>query len=156
MYCMNDIFAITQARTMYRKKPDVDVILDILKAALTAYPASEFIQSLSRQYEDRGGLSKKQLQGLYQKAEKVKTIPTAKLATLEAVILKKPTRYKSALPASSPLYTKDTKTGEMITSILEKYPQHKRVLFFKMKYDNNEVLSSSEMAELGKFYKLFF
>ncbi len=43
-------------------------------------------------------LSKKQLEGLYQKALKVESIPDGKLATLEAVIMKKPTRYKSAPP----------------------------------------------------------
>lgn len=139
---------------MQRKKPDVDVIMDVLKAALAAYPSSGFVQSLTRQYEERGGLSKKQLQGLYQKAAKAGTIPAAKLATLEAVILKKPTKYKSALPENAPMYKKDERTGEMIFSILERYPQHKRILFFKMKYANNEVLSSAEIAELEKFHKL--
>ena len=139
---------------MDRKKPDVDIINDILKLALEANPASVFIQSLGRQYMERGGLSKKQLEGLYQKALKVTTIPHNKLATLEAVILKKPNRYKSALPANSPLYTKDVRIGELITAILEKYPQHKMVLFLKIKYGNNEVLSSTEIADLERFYKL--
>ncbi|MFI5133347.1 MAG: hypothetical protein ACHQEB_03370 [Chitinophagales bacterium] len=139
---------------MDRKKPDVDVVNDILKLTLAAYPDSSFIQSLSYQYIERGGLSKKQLEGLYKKAGNVKTIPAGKLSTLEAIILKKPTRYKSALPPPGPLYTKDEKTGKLITAILEKYPQHKRVLFLKTKYDNNEVLSSIETGELEKFYKL--
>lgn len=138
----------------HRKKPDVDVIKDVLTAALAAYPASTFIQSLLHQYEERGGLSKKQLQGLYQKASKVKDIPASKLATLEAEILKKPTRYKSAPPPNQPLYIKDEATGKMINAILAKYPEHKRVLFFKTKYDNNEVLSSADMAELERFHKL--
>ncbi len=139
---------------MHRKKPDVDIIKDLLELTLVAYPASTFIKSLSFQYEERGGLSKKQLEGLYKKAEKVETIPPGKLATLEAVILKRPNRFKSALPENTPLYTKDTKTGQLITTILEKYPQHKRVLFFKSKYDNNELLSSIEITELERFYKL--
>jgi hypothetical protein len=139
---------------MDRKKPDVDVVSDVLKLTLAAYPDSSFIQSLSHQYIERGGLSKKQLEGLYKKAADVKTIPASKLSTIEAIILKKPTRYKSALPAPGPLYTKDARAGELITAILEKYPQHKRVLFLKTKYDNNEVLSSTEMGELEKFYKL--
>ncbi len=139
---------------MYRKKPDVDIIKDLLEMVSVAYPGSAFIKSLSFQYEERGGLSKKQLEGLYKKAGKVKTIPVNKLATLEAVILKRPTRYKSALPENTPLYTKDANTGKLINAILEKYPQHKRVLFFKAKYDNNEVLSSAETTELEKFHKL--
>ena len=139
---------------MYRKKPDVDVINDVLEAALVAYPTSAFIKSLSFQYQERGGLSKKQLEGLYQKATKLKTIPASKLATLEAEILKRPNRYKSSLPPTAPLYTKDKEIGELLTTILLKYPQHKRVLFFKIKYDNNEPLSSAEVAELKRFYTL--
>jgi hypothetical protein len=139
---------------MYRKKPDVDIIKDLLELTLLAYPESVFVKSLSFQYEERGGLSKKQLEGLYNKAGKVKTIPANKLATLEAVILKRPTRYKSSLPENAPLYTKDATTGKLIDAILEKYPQHKRVLFFKAKYDNNELLSSSETKELERFFKL--
>ena len=88
---------------MYRKKPDVDVINDVLKATLEAYPNSSFIQSLSFQYQERGGLSKKQLDGLYKKAVKIKTIPVNWLATLEAEILKRPNRYKSTLPPTAPL-----------------------------------------------------
>lgn len=139
---------------MYRKKPDVDVIKDVLKAALEAYPASVFIQSLLFQYEERGGLSKKQLQGLHQKASKVKDIPAGKLATLEAEILKRPTRYKSAPPPPQPLYTKNEAIGEMIEAILAKYPQHKRVVFFRTKYVNNEVLSPADITEIERFYKL--
>jgi hypothetical protein len=139
---------------MQRIRPDVDIVLDLLKAVLEAQPASSFVQSLLIQYQERGGLSKKQLQGLYSKAAKIQSIPAGKLATLEAILLKRPNRYKSALPAAEPLYKKDEATGQMLESILEKYPQHKRVLFFKSKYDGNEVLTVAEMAELQKFNKL--
>ena len=139
---------------MYRKKPDVDIINDLLKETLAAEPDSAFIQSLLHQYQERGGLSKKQLEGLYQKAAKIKTIAANKLATLEAVILKRPTRYKSVLPPTSPLYTKDVAAGKLIAEILEKYPHHKRVLFLKVKYDNNEILSATELSDLQRFYKL--
>lgn len=139
---------------MYRKKPDVDIIRDLLELTLVAYPASTFIKSLAFQYEERGGLSKKQLEGLYKKAGKVDAIPVSKLATLEAVILKRPTRYKSTLPENTPLYEKDIRIGQLITAILEKYPQHKRVLFFKTRYDNNELLSSVDVAEVERFHKL--
>jgi hypothetical protein len=139
---------------MQRKRIDVDIISDVLKAALLAYPDSSFIQSLLHQYQERGGLSKKQLEGLYQKAVKVKTMPVNWLATLEAEILKRPNRYKSVAPAIKPLYEKNESTGQKIETILLKYPQHKRVLFFKSKYDNNEPLSATEIAELEKFSKL--
>jgi hypothetical protein len=139
---------------MQRLKPDVDVVLDILQAVLVAQPESSFVQSLLHQYQERGGLSKKQLQGLYSKSQKIKTIPSGKLATLEAIILKRPTRDKSPLPSTEPLYKKDEETGRMMAAILAQYPQHKRVLFLKSKYDNNEILPASEIAELQKFSKL--
>ena len=136
---------------MQRKKIDVDIIMDILEAAAVTYPESAFIKSLTHQYIERGGLSKKQLQGLYDKATKAKAIAPHKLATLEAVILKKPNRYKSELPASAPLYAKNESAGKMIETILAKYPQHKRVLFLKSKYDNNEIITPTDFAELEKF-----
>ena len=139
---------------MQRLRPDVDVVLDILKAVLEAQPLSSFTQSLLHQYQERGGLSRKQLEGLYNKASNIKSIPPNKLATLEAIILKKPQRYKSALPETKQLYTKDEAVGELINSILAQYPQHKRVLFFKSKYDHNEILSVAELAELQKFKKM--
>lgn len=139
---------------LQKKKIDVDVIKDVLDAMLAARPDSTFIKSLSHQYEERGGLSKKQLEGLYQKALKVKSIPDGKLATLEAVIMKKPTRYKSAPPPPKPLYSKDEHVGQMIEAILAKYPQHKRVLFFQVKYNNNETLTPPEITELEKFNRM--
>ncbi|MBI2731227.1 MAG: hypothetical protein HYX40_10820 [Sphingobacteriales bacterium] len=139
---------------MQRKKTDVDVILAILEATATAYPENEFIKSITFQYKERGGLSKKQLQGLHGKASKVKSIPSHKLATLEAVILKKPMKYKSALPETTPLYIKNETAGKLIETILAKYPQHKRVLFLKAKYDNNETITQAELTELEKFNKL--
>ena len=137
-----------------RKKTDVDIINDVLEATLEAYPASVFVQSLLNQYHERGGLSKKQLEGLYHKAAKVPNLPANKLATLEAEILKRPNRYKSSLPPSTPLYTKDKEAGDLIEAILAKYPQHKRVLFLKVKYDNNETLSPPEISELKKFHSV--
>ncbi len=139
---------------MQRLKPEVDIVQDILKAVLVAQPHSSFTQSLLNQYQERGGLSKKQLEGLYSKATKVKDIPPGKMATLEAIILRKHSKHKSELPAPAPLYVKDEEAGKMISTILNKYPEHKRVLFLKSKYDNNEVLTTAEIADLQKFNKL--
>ena len=132
----------------------VDVISDILAAAMKAYPESEFVQGLSHQYLVLGGLSKRQLEGLYKKAERITSLPPGKLATLEAIILKKHKKYRSALPSSEPLVKKDEASLQMIESILEKYPQHKRVLFFQSKCKANEPLSHAETAELARFHKL--
>ncbi len=139
---------------MRRIDPDVDIIMQVLQAVLSARPADTFVQSLLQQYQDRGGLSKKQLQGLYGKASKIATIPQARLATLEAIILRKHEKNRSAIPANEPLFKKDETTGKMLDDILLKFPQHKRVLFLKSKYDNNEVLQAAEISELQKFHKL--
>jgi len=132
----------------------VDIVSDILSAALKAYPESDFVQSLSHQYLVRGSLSKRQLEGLYKKAERIKNLPVNKLATLEAIILKRPKKYRSDLPPAEPLYKKDEQAGKMIGDILSKYPGHKRVLFFQSKYDSNTPLSAIEATELEKFHKL--
>lgn len=139
---------------MQRTNPDIDIILDILKAMLQAKPDSVFIKSLHQQYCDRGSLSKKQLEGLHNNASRVKGIHPGKLATLQAIILKKPTKYRSSLPVNMPIPVKDDSTREMIEQVLSKYPQHKRVLFFKAKFDNNDVLGALEISELEKFHKL--
>lgn len=140
---------------MEKKKPDIDIVNEILEECIMAYPVSSFVISLYKQYLQRGSLSKKQLQGLYGKAAKIEGILPGKLATLEALILRMPTKMKSTLPPAEvkPLFEKDTVAGELITAILEKYPQHKRVLFLQSKYDNNEVLQSAELADLKRFAK---
>jgi hypothetical protein len=132
----------------------MDILLDILKEMVKAHPDSVFVNSLYQQYCNRGGLSKKQLEGLHSKALKTANIPQGKLATLEAIIKKKPTRERAAATTTAPLPTRDEAVGKMLTDILAKYPQHKRVLFLQSKYDNNENIAAIEIAELQKFRKL--
>ncbi len=139
---------------MHDKKYTIDIIDKVLDACYKNNPDGIFIQSLMHQYEERGNLSKKQLEGLYLKAKNVNDIPESWLGTLEAIIKKMPTRYKSALPEKKPLFEKDKIVGETIAHLLAKAPQHKQVLFLKKKYDNNEILSATEIAELVKFRKL--
>ncbi len=139
---------------MNNKKTDIDIINDVLEECILAFPVSSFIISLYKQYMQRGSLSKKQLQGLHSKAFKIENIPPNKIATLEAIIKKMPTRNKSELPANKPMFEKDENAGGLITTILSKYPQHKRVLYLKSKHQHNERLSSTEIEELKKFEKL--
>ena len=120
-----------------------------------AFPVSSFIISLYKQYQQRGSLSKKQLQGLYSKASKIENIAPGKLAAVEAIIKRMPTRFKSALPENKPLYEKDGATGEMIDFILTKNPSHKRALFLKSKFNNNETLSPAEITEWKKFMQVY-
>lgn len=140
---------------MEQKKTGVDIINEVLEACILAYPVSSFIISLYKQYISRGWLTKKQLQGLYDKAQKINDLPPGKLASLEAIINKMPNRYRSEIPVSAkPLYEKDESTGQLIEAILKKYPQHKRVLFLQSKYQNNEPLTNSELADLKNFSRL--
>ena len=137
-----------------RKDSDIDIVNEVLEECILAYPVSSFIISLYQQYQKRGSLSKKQLQGLYSKASEIKNLQGAKLATLEAVIKKMPTRFKSELPENRPMFERDKLVGEAIDAILIKYPQHKRVLFFKAKFENNEVITPQETDELKKFKQI--
>jgi hypothetical protein len=140
---------------MQRKKAEVDVVKDVLQLVLTARPADAFVQSISHQYEERGSLSKKQLEGLYGKASRIASVSPAKLATLEAIIKKKLTRERgAATQVASSVFIKDETTGMLIEKILAKAPQHKRVLFLKAKYENNETVTATELTELKKFEKL--
>ena len=135
---------------MENRRKAIDIINEVLEDCIVAYPVSQFIISLYKQYGIRGSLSKKQLQGLHGKASKIPGMSTAKLGTLEAIIKKMPTRYKSEAPPPKPLYEKDKTTGKMINDILARYPSHKQVLFLKAKYDNNELLSASEITDLKR------
>ncbi|MDE3251546.1 MAG: hypothetical protein KGO92_01995 [Bacteroidota bacterium] len=140
---------------MYKPKPGIDIIGKILDALYAHNPDALFVMSLMHQYEERGSLSKKQLQGLLSKAQKVPGISTSWLGTLEAIILKMPNRYKSVEPIKkTPVYQQDEELGQLMQAILKRYPQHKRVLFLKARYDNHEPLSIEEQKELKKFIKL--
>jgi len=137
------------------KKPGIDIVNEVLEACILAYPVSSFIISLYKQYISRGWLTKGQLKGLYAKAEGIKDLPPGKLASLEALINKMPTRYKSEAPLSTaPVFQKDEEVGRLIAAILAKYPQHKAVLFLKTKYDNNETLSAAELNDLKRFSQM--
>ena len=139
---------------MLKQKPGIDIVNDLLEDCILAYPLSSFIISIYKQYQQRGSLSKKQLQGLHGKAAKIEGISTGKLGTLEAIIKKMPTRYKSDLPTAAAEPEKDESHLELIDGILQKFPQHKRVLFFKAKADSKEPLSEAEISEIKKFAKL--
>ncbi|HVZ56280.1 MAG TPA: hypothetical protein VG870_06440 [Chitinophagaceae bacterium] len=140
---------------MHQNKPRVDIIREILEAVLAARPDSAFVASLLRQYRERGSLSRKQLEGLYGKATRIKTIPPARLATLEAILHKKPTRYRSVGPVlTGPLVPLDGASLAILQAILDKYPQHKRVKYLLAKMENGEPLTGADQAEVHKFGKL--
>ena len=133
---------------------EINIILTILETLKQANPESVFINSLYDQFCNRGGLSKKQLEGLYDKASKTGLITTAKLATLEAIIKKKPNRYKSEIikKISEPII--DQTIHLLLTQILEKYPQHKMALFLQSKCKHNDALTEVEIAEIKRLGKI--
>lgn len=134
---------------------DINVVLDILKQMLQAHPHSAFISGLYQQYCNKGGLSKKQMEGLLAKAKQTTHISTARLATLEAIIKKKPTRERAAASVRKiEMPEKDESIGILMQQILDKYPQHKRVLFLHSRYQKNEPLADAEISELKKFAAL--
>ena len=139
---------------MYRKKPDVDVLNDVILLAMDHYPDNAFLKGLYRQYHDLGGLSRKQMEGLLGKAEKVPGITDAQKATLAAEIRKKPQRFRSEAPTHSPIYEKDENAGKLIADILERYPEHRMVKILRQKTEKMEPLKAVERQELERFHRL--
>ena len=138
---------------MQKQKSGFDIVTEVLERCILAYPVLSFVISLYKQYQQRGSLSKKQLEGLYGKASKIEDINPGILATLEALIKKMPNRYKSEIPELE----KETEADpniEMIEKILEVFPQHKAALFLKGKLDNGHVLSIQESSDVERFYNL--
>jgi len=134
----------------------VDVTLSILEILLKEKPDNVFINSLHQQYCNRGGLSKKQLEGLLGKAQQSKNISTAKIATLEAIIKKKPTRYKSDKIITLAETQVNKEIENALHQILEKYPQHKTALLLQSKISKREALSKAEEDEIQRLSKLLF
>lgn len=130
-----------------------NILLDLLKQMVQLHPGSVFINSLYQQFCNLGGLSKKQLEGLYNLAAKTPGIAPNKLATLEAIIKKKPTRERAGATIKTTEHKKDEATGKLIEAILAKYPEHKRMLFLRSKYDQG-LMNATETAEVQKFAKL--
>ena len=139
---------------MARINPDIDIVADLLKAVLTERPEDAFCKSLWLQYQERGGLSKKQLEGLLGKATAFTDAPVGKLATLEAIILKKHQKHHSPPPtlAADPVVA-DT-LGDDLSAILQKYATHKRILFLKTKFNNHEQITQAEREEVHRLKKL--
>ena len=132
---------------------DVDIIADLLKAVIAVRPEDSFCQSLWEQYCERGGLSKKQLEGLLGKATKFTEVSPGKLATLEAIIKKKHQKQRSEISAPIVEEARDEQPGIDMDLILAKYPEHKRILFLKSRWDKNEELTAAELEDIIRLKK---
>ena len=133
---------------------EINIILSILETLKKEKPDNVFINSIHNQFCNRGGLSKKQLEGLQLAAKKSENVSSAKIATLEAIIKKKPTRYKSEIIKKLPEENKDESIEVSLNEILKKYPQHKMALFLQSKIKHNDMLTESEKTEVVRLSKL--
>jgi hypothetical protein len=137
-----------------RINPDIDIVAYVLEAVLQAKPDDAFCKSLQTQYMERGSLSKKQLEGLHGKAQRIQDIHLGKLATLEAIIKKKHVTQRSSVTVKPAVEEKDMEVAKMIDAILAINAQHKRVILFKSKFEKDGKLLAADKAELEKFYKI--
>ncbi len=113
-----------------------------------------FIRNMYDFYTTRGGLSKKQLQVLLDTVHRIKEEPPFSPATLEALIKKKASKTKSALPPSKPLYTEDTASLDKISAILQLAPQHKAALQYRARLITGQLLTPADKDDLSRFLHL--
>ena len=113
-----------------------------------------FIKNMYDFYKTRGGLSKKQLQALLHTVNSINATPPFSPATLEALIKKKGTKLKTALPPVTPLYKEDAETRTKLDSILAFSPGHKGALLFMNKLDLHQPLTAADKDAIQKFYLL--
>lgn len=140
---------------MQIKKGDIDFVDKILTCCYEHYRQQDImLLSLMHQYEDRGFLTKAQLQGLFYKAEKVPNLPAGLLATLQSTISKLPTRSKKQEVVVLKEEKIDTESKQMLETILAKFPQHKAIMGLQNNFKKHEKLTPAEKLELTKIYKL--
>ena len=143
---------------MLSKNKKIDVIDKLLSLCYAHNKDALFIMSLMHQYEERGSLSKKQLEGLLLKAQKIKEIPAHQIAAVEAIVLKMPTRDKTPVqkitPALNEAQAQISTALAQADQILALYPAHKQVLLLKSKLTSHQLLTPQEQADLTKFVKM--
>ena len=143
---------------MLSKNKKIDVIDKLLSLCYAHNKDALFIMSLMHQYEERGSLSKKQLEGLLLKAQKIKEIPAHQIAAVEAIVLKMPTRDKTPVqktpPAMSEAEAQISASLVQAEQILAVYPSHKQALLLKYKLSSKQPLTPQEQADLTKFVKI--
>ena len=143
---------------MLSKNKKIDVVDKLLSLCYAHNKDALFIMSLMHQYEERGSLSKKQLQGLLLKAQKIKEIPAHQIAAVEAIVLKMPTRDKTPVQKTTPAHTgaeaQITAAIAQTEQILAVYPSHKQVLLLRSKLMSNQPLTPQEQTDLTKFVKI--
>lgn len=133
---------------------NIDVVADLLKAVLSAKPDDSFCASLLEQYKLRGGLSKKQLEGLLGKATKFTYVAPGKLATLEAIIKKKNIIDRSISSTLKQEIVIDETPLLQMNEILVKNANHIRIVFLKSKWEKEGQLSKAEIDDIKRLHKI--
>ena len=143
---------------MLSKNKKIDVIDKLLSLCYAYNKDALFIMSLMHQYEERGSLSKKQLEGLLLKAQKIKEIPAHQIAAVEAIVLKMPTRDKTPVQKTTPAISEAeahiVAARAQTEQVLAVYPSHKQVLLLRSKLMSHQSLTPQEQADLSKFVKI--
>lgn len=115
---------------------------------------NSFIRNMYEFYKTRGGLSKKQLEALLRIINGIEATPPFSTATLEAIIRKKASKTKSALPAPTPMYKEDNESKAKLSFILSISPQHKGALLYMNKLSLHQPLTQADKDAINKFYQL--
>ncbi len=131
----------------------VDIVAELIQAVIQARPEDSFCLSIWQQYQERGNLSKKQLEGLLGKATKFTEVSPGKLATLEAIIKRKNQVHRTENSEIKETIKDDAPLQEM-NMILEKYPEHKRILFLKSRWIKDEIFTQAEIDDISRLKKL--
>jgi|GEM_PF-995583 len=113
-----------------------------------------FTRNMYEFYKTRGGLSKKQLEALLRIINGIEVTPPFSTATLEAIIKKKASKTKSALPPATPLYKEDNDTREKLDYILSVAPAHKAAVLYMNKLNLHQLLTQADKDAINKFYLL--
>ena len=113
-----------------------------------------FTRNMYEFYKTRGGLSKKQLEALLRIINGINATPPFSTATLEAIIKKKVSKTKSALPPVTPMYKEDTDTKDKLDQILAISPAHKGALLYQNKLNLHQVLTQADKDAINKFFTL--
>jgi hypothetical protein len=113
-----------------------------------------FVRNMFEFYKTRGGLSKKQLEALLRTINNIDAKPPFSTATLEAIIKKKASKSKSALPPVTPMYREDTVTKDKLDFILSAAPAHKAALLYRNKLQLHQPLTQADKDAINKFYQI--
>jgi hypothetical protein len=110
---------------------------------------NSYIRNIYEFYQNNGGLSGKQIQVLLNEIDKIQVKPPFNPATLEAIIKKKAVKYRSKLPAVTPMYTEDTGSKQKLQQILDIAPQHKAAIKYMNKVNLNQELTTTDKEDIN-------